>query len=87
MKEYDGPVLGGNWDEEEKAFTLMRVKQLSVQCVLSERQFQQLQHYLNNQDDDRTVYITLYDQIPVMVHPDERSALCEDMNQISSYWL
>ncbi len=86
MDQYEGNLLSGEWDAESSHFVLKRVKQIEVQSVLSQGQFERLQQYLANHGVEESVMITLHDQIPIIVSSEQRGDLDSDLHSISQYW-
>lgn len=81
----EGAIFSGKMDEEGQLFILSQVKNLDTQTVLSRKQLQGLrEHLLRLKQQGAPFAMTINDQLPMMVQPDEMDALLGDITAIES---
>ncbi|WP_077624889.1 hypothetical protein [Sediminibacillus massiliensis] len=83
MDSYNGALFSGEFSEDEETFYLKRVKNIQTQSIISQKQLQNLYHYLMNQNaNNGSCTITVNDQIPVLLAPEEAQQLQQELAAI-----
>ncbi|WP_026772345.1 MULTISPECIES: hypothetical protein [Sediminibacillus] len=86
MNNFDGVLFSGEFSDDDELFYLRRVKNLQTQSILSNRQLEQLYHYLSRQNDrQESCTITVNDQIPVLLTPQEAEQLLTELDEIITH--
>ncbi|GGA70392.1 hypothetical protein [Ornithinibacillus halotolerans] len=78
MESYNGIVFQG--DIEQNSFYLTMVKNITTASSLTKDQLVKMISYLEEQHD--SCYITVNDQIPILLEDADRSNLLNDLEEI-----
>ncbi|WP_053218709.1 hypothetical protein [Virgibacillus senegalensis] len=86
MNNFDGVLFSGEFSDDDELFYLRRVKNLQTQSVLSNRQLEQLHHYLSRQNSRKeSCTITVNDQIPILLNQEEAKQLLSELDEIIAH--
>ncbi|SDM17136.1 hypothetical protein [Sediminibacillus halophilus] len=86
MNYFDGALFSGEFSDDDELFYLRRVKNLQTQSILSNRQLEQLHHYLSRQNSrQESCTITVNDQIPVLLNQQEAEQLLTELDEIIAH--
>lgn len=83
-----GKIISGEFDGNANEFSIQKVKHLTTQTTINEKQLERLYHYLkNHQKDTEGHVITLYDQLPVRLSQEEMNLLVDDLEKVQEMYL
>ncbi|WP_420849675.1 hypothetical protein [Peribacillus tepidiphilus] len=83
----EGHIISGEFDSSMNEFSILKVKNFSTQSILKENQLNSLYHYLKkHQHETDGQIITLYDQMPVRLSPEEIPQLLNDLEKVQSMY-
>ncbi|QTN00259.1 hypothetical protein ERJ70_13695 [Sediminibacillus dalangtanensis] len=86
MNHFDGVLFSGEFSDDDELFYLRRVKNLQTQSILSNRQLEQLHHYLSRQNNrQESCTITVNDQIPILLNQQEAKQLLSELDEIIAH--
>jgi hypothetical protein len=82
-----GSIISGEFDEQMNEFSLQTVKHFNTKSTIKENQLRVLYHYLQEHEGDKDgQVITLYDQLPIRLSPQEIKKLLEDLEKVGSMY-
>jgi hypothetical protein len=82
-----GSIISGEFDEQMNEFSLQTVKHFNTKSTIKENQLRVLYHYLQEHEGDKDgQVITLYDQLPIRLSPQEIKKLLEDLEKVGSLY-
>ncbi|WP_409274581.1 hypothetical protein V1499_05945 [Neobacillus sp. SCS-31] len=83
----EGSIISGEFDPSMNEFSLQKVKNLSTQSVLKENQLTSIYRYLKKHENGgEGQIITLNDQMPIRLNPDELKQLVADLEKVLSMY-
>jgi hypothetical protein len=83
----EGSIISGEFDEQMNEFSLQTVKHLSTQSTIKENQLKILYQYLQEHEGDKDgQVITLYDQMPIQLSPEEIKHLLSDLEKVGTMY-
>lgn len=87
MPHIEGNLISGQFDKEEKVFSLQKVKNFSIQTNLNETLTNHLYSYLKvNEQEESGVILTLYDQVPILITKNEVKQLINDLDRVKTFF-
>jgi hypothetical protein len=87
MYYISGSIVSGEYDDQTEQFSISMIKQFRTQSILTKNQAIQLLDYLyRHKDEEGGQVITLNDQMPLRISPEEVSALILDLERIESFF-
>ncbi|KON88405.1 hypothetical protein AF332_17380 [Sporosarcina globispora] len=82
-----GNIITGVYDAEASSFEIRKVKNFTIQSILSKNQCENLYNYLSlHEEDEGGQIITLYDQMPLMLTRQEICSLKKDLENIKKLY-
>ncbi|WP_316571752.1 hypothetical protein [Neobacillus sp. YIM B06451] len=83
----EGSIISGDFDLSMNEFSLQKVKNLNTQSVLKENQLTSIYRYLKKHENEAEgQIITLNDQMPIRLTPDELQQLVADLEKVLSMY-
>jgi hypothetical protein len=87
MYYISGNIISGEYDDETEQFSISMIKQFKTQSILTSHQAIQLLDYLyRHKDEEGGQVITLNDQMPLRISPEEVNALILDLERIETFF-
>lgn len=87
MPQIEGNLISGQFDNEEKVFSLQKVKNFSIQTNLNETLTNNLYSYLKiNEKEESGVILTLYDQVPILITRNEVKQFINDLERVKNFF-
>ena len=78
-----GNIISGEFDELMNEFSLQKVKSFTTQSTIKESQLKSLYNYLKkHRNDVDGQVITLYDQMPIQLSPEEINLFISDLEKV-----
>jgi hypothetical protein len=82
-----GSIISGEFDEQMNEFSLQTIKHFNTQSTIKENQLKALFHYLQKHEGDKDgQVITLYDQMPIRLSPEEIKHLLSDLEKVGTMY-
>ncbi|WP_053365667.1 hypothetical protein [Bacillus sp. FJAT-27245] len=83
----EGSIISGEFDQSMNEFSLQKVKNLNTESILKESQLMSIYNYLKKHEHEADgQIITLNDQMPIRLNPDELRQLMVDLEKILSMY-